>query len=85
MPVLVDAIPEDLDKLLQDCSLTPIASLRKSSGVVEVAVHAAFVFIVRILCSKDCRTHGTREVFDVVLLVQRSDVRPAQRSAAIVT
>ena len=46
VPVLVDSVAEDLDELLQDGSLTPIALLREFGRVVVVAVHIAFVLVV---------------------------------------
>jgi len=44
--MLVDAIPEDLDKLLEDGGATAIALLREFGRVVVMAVDAAFVLVV---------------------------------------
>jgi hypothetical protein len=46
MPVLVDTITEDFDKLFQDRGLTAIASLCELGRVVVVAVDTAFVFVI---------------------------------------
>lgn len=74
MPVLIHAIPEDLDELLQDCRLAAIAPLRKARRVVVVAIHTAFMLVVGILSAEDCGTDGAGEVLDVILSVQPKGV-----------
>jgi hypothetical protein len=74
MPVLVYAIPEDFHELFQDGRLTSIALLRKFRRVVVVAVHAAFMFVVRILGAENGRANRAGKVLNVVLSVQRCDV-----------
>ncbi len=53
VPVLVLAIPEDLDKLLKDGGLASAATLGELGGVVIVAVDAAVVFVVAVLGAED--------------------------------
>lgn len=76
--MLVLSVPEDFHELLQNGSLTTVASLSKLCRVVIVAVHLSFVFVVAILSPKDGRAHGTSEVFDVVLALKRRNVRASQ-------
>lgn len=54
--MLVYAIPEDLDELLQNSGLTAGASLRKLRRVMVVTVDFSGVLIVAILCAEDRRT-----------------------------
>lgn len=56
VPMLVLAIAENLNKLLENCGVTSMATLRKLSRVVEMAVDFAFMFVVRVLSTKDRRT-----------------------------
>ena len=69
MPVLVYAIPEDFDELLQNSCLTAGASLRELGRVVVVTVDFSSVLIVAILCAEDRRTDGASKMLDVVLSV----------------
>ena len=75
MPVLIDTIAEDFDELLQNGGLASIALLRELRRVVVMAVHVAFVLVVRILRTEDGRAHAAREMLDVILSVQGGDVR----------
>lgn len=54
--MLVLPIAENFHKLLEDSRLTAIASLRKLSGVVVVAVDVAIMLVVAVLGAKDGRT-----------------------------
>ena len=74
MPVLINAVPKDLHKLLQDRRLAAITLLRECGRVVEVAVDVAFMLIVRILCAKDGGADAAGEVLDVVFAVESGDV-----------
>jgi hypothetical protein len=56
MPVLVLPIAENFHKLLEDGRLAAIASLRKLSGVVVVAIDIAIMLVVAVLGAKDGRT-----------------------------
>ena len=85
MPVLVDAVTKDFDKLLQNRGLTAVASLRELGRIVVMAVDAAFVFVVRVLRPEDCRTNGAGEMLNVVFPLERSDVRPAKSSTTRMT
>lgn len=57
MPVLVDVIAVDFDKLLEDGSLTSRTAHSKLCGVVIVAIHLPAVFIVGIVWAKHGRTY----------------------------
>lgn len=50
--MLVLPISENLDKLLEDCSVTSMATLRKLSRVMEMAVDFALMFVVGVLGAK---------------------------------
>jgi hypothetical protein len=75
------AVAINLNKLLENrgpasCTLDSIVD-----RVVIVAVHLSIVLIVRILGSKDSWADGTREVFNMILVVQSRDVASAQSLA----
>ena len=70
--MLIDAIPKDLDELLQDRSLAAIALLRKFGGVVIVAVDITIVLIVAVLRTEDCGADAACEMLDMVLAIERS-------------
>ena len=72
--MLVLAIAEDFDKLLQNSSLAPVASLGKLGGVVIVTVDIRIMLIVAILGAENSRAEGAGEMVDVVLSIKRSDV-----------
>lgn len=67
--MLVLPIAEDLDELFEDCGLASITALGEPCAVVIVTVDVSFVLVVRILRSKDSRTHTTGEVLNVVFAV----------------
>lgn len=79
--MLIDAIPENLHKLLKNGGLAAIAFLRKLCRVVVVTVDRSFVLIIRVLCAEDGRADATGEVLDVILAVQGGDVGTSQRSS----
>lgn len=54
--MLVLPIAENFHKLLEDGRLAAIASLRKLSGVVVVAIDIAIMLVVAVLGAKDGRT-----------------------------
>ena len=82
VPVLILAIAEDLDELLEDGRLTSIAPLREPCRVVVVAIDLAVVFIITVLSAEYGRTHGTSEVLNVIFPIERSNVRASKRAAA---
>jgi hypothetical protein len=84
MPVLVLAVSEDFNKLLEDCRLAAIAALGKLGRVVVVAVHLAVVLVVAVLGAKDGRAEGAGEVVNMILSLQGGDVGPSQGAAALV-
>jgi hypothetical protein len=64
--MLVLAVPEYLDELLQDCSLASIASLCELRRVVVMTVYLTFMLVVAILRTEDSWAHRTGEMLDVV-------------------
>jgi len=74
VPVLVLAITEYLDKLLENGGTATIASLGKLGRIMVMTVHISVMLIVTILSAKDSRTKAAREVLDVIFSVKRSDI-----------
>lgn len=74
MPVLVLAIAEYFNKLLQDGGVAAIALLSKLGRIMVTAVDVAIVLIVAILSAEDRRAQRTSEMVYMVLSVKRSDV-----------
>jgi len=72
--MLIDTIPENLHKLLQDSCLATIALLRKPRTVMVMTVHAPLVLVVAVLRPEDGGTDAAGEVLDVVFAVQGGDV-----------
>ncbi len=83
MPVLVLAVPKDLDKLLEDSSVAAITSLSEMRRVVVVAVDLAIMLVVAVLRTENCRTDRAGEVFNVILSIDSRDVRPTQRATTL--
>ena len=69
MPAFVPAIAVDLHELLQYGTVTSNTFGRKAGGIMEMTIDVSVVFIVGILRSEQCRTQGTREMFNMILLV----------------
>jgi len=84
MPVLVLAVSEDFDELLEDRRLAAIAALGEPGGVVVVAVNLTIVLIVAVLGAKHGRAEGAGKVVNMVLPLQGGDIRPSQGAAALV-
>jgi hypothetical protein len=76
--MLCRPIPRDFDELFENRALTPMTSNGELRAIMEMTVHFSLVFIVRILRSKHSVAKRTRKVFDMVLFIERSDVRPPQ-------
>jgi hypothetical protein len=83
MPVLVLAVAEDLDELLEDGGLASIAALGELGRVVVMAVNLAIVLVVAVLGAEYCRAQGACEVVDVILALERGNVGPPQCAAAL--
>lgn len=82
--MLVDRVPVDLDKLLENRRSTAGTLDGEAGRVVEVAVYGAVVLVVRVLWAEDGRAHLAREVLDVELHVcERETVRMRTRRAAL--
>jgi hypothetical protein len=84
MPVLVLAVSEDFDKLLENRGLTPIAALSKPRRVMVMAINVSFVFIVAILGTEHGRANRTGEVLDMIFALQSCDVGSPKSAAASV-
>lgn len=69
--MLVDRVPVDLDKLLQDGRPAARTLDGEPRRIVEVTIDAATVFVVRVLRAEDGRADGAGKVFDVKLHVCR--------------
>lgn len=74
MPVLIDAVPINIQKLLQYCRLASRTSDCKFDRIVIIAVYIIIVFVVRVVWSKDNRTGCTAKVPDVIFLAESSNV-----------
>jgi hypothetical protein len=74
MPVLILAISEDFDELLENGILAALTALRKFCRIMVMAVHVAFVLIIAIFSSELCRADGAGEMLDMILPVQSGDV-----------
>lgn len=85
MPVLILAVAENLDKLLQDGGVASVASLSKLGGIMEMAVHLALVFVIGILGTEYCGTHGASEMFDMIFAIQGGDVGATKSTTTFVT
>lgn len=72
----------DLDKLLENGSLTSGAFDGELCRVVIMTIHVTVVFIVRVVLSKDRRTYRASKVFNVIFAIQSGNVRATQCSAA---
>lgn len=76
--MLILAIAEDFDKLLENSCLTAIAALREFGRVVVVAVYISLVLVIAILGAKDGRTYRAGKVFDMVFAIESSDIGSAE-------
>lgn len=81
VPMLVLIVAIDLDKLLEDRSVTSCAADSESGGIMEVAEDFAIVFVVTILRSKNSWTRRAREMLYVELGSQGSDVTASKSTA----
>lgn len=72
--MLILPVPIDLNKLFQDCRLTPITLLCESCRVMVMTIHFALVFVVTVLSAKDRWAQGAGEMFDVIFPFKGSDV-----------
>lgn len=82
--MLVLAITEDLDKLLENGGMTSMAPLCKLGRIVEMAVDLALVFIVGVLCTEDRWAHGAGEMLNVVLAIQGCNVGATESTTTLV-
>lgn len=83
--MLVLAVSEDFDKLLENGGLTAIASLGEFGGIVVVAIDVSLVFVVAVLGAKDGWTYGTCKVLNVVFTIQCGDIGSSQGTSASMT
>jgi hypothetical protein len=52
MPMLVLAVAEYFDKLLEDGVVAAMTALGKPSGIMVMTIHASVMLVVAVLCSK---------------------------------
>ncbi len=72
--MLVLAVSEYLHKLLENCCMATITSLRKLGRVMIVTIDLSVVLVVAVLCTKHSWAHRTSEMIDVVFAVERGNV-----------
>jgi hypothetical protein len=72
--MLVLAVAEDLNELLENGRLAAVAALCKSRRVVIVAVNVAVVFVIAVLRAEYSRAERACEVIDVVFAVEGCDI-----------
>ena len=65
--------------------MTAVTPLGKLGGIMEMAVDLALMFVIGILRTKNGRTHGTGEMFDVIFAIQGCDVGAAQGTTTLMT
>ena len=66
VPVLVSVVPIDLNKLLQDSSLTSGTLDRKKRAVMKMTVYLALVLIVTVFRAEGRRAHRTRKMVHMI-------------------
>ena len=81
--MLILAIPENLNKLLEYGGLAAITSLSELGRVMIVAVDFSFVFVVAVLSAKYCRAQRASEMVDMILPVKSCDIGPAKGTATL--
>src|SRR3569833_57374 len=83
MPVLVLAVPEDLDNLLEDGGLAAIAPLCELGRIVVVAVYLAVMLVIAVLSTEHGVAEGAGEVVDMIFALEGSDVGTSQGATAL--
>lgn len=73
--MLILPIAEYLDELLENSSVTAVASLRKLCRVMEMAIDLTIMFIITVLGAKDSWAYRTSKMIDMVFLVKCRDIR----------
>jgi hypothetical protein len=79
--MLCRPIPRNFDELFENRAFTPMTSNGELRAIVEMTVYFSLVFIVGILGSKHGVAKRTRKMFDMVLFIEGSDVRPPERGS----
>jgi hypothetical protein len=74
MPMLVDSISIDFDKLLENGRLASIATLSKLRRVMVMTVDLSLMLIVAVLGPEYSWTNGAGEVFDMVFPLEGGNV-----------
>jgi hypothetical protein len=72
--MLVLPVPENLNKLLQNCRLTAIAPLRELRRIMVMAVDLSIVLVITVLRSKYCRANRAHKMVDVVFIIQGRNI-----------
>src|SRR3569833_3137639 len=77
------AVPEDLDKLLEDGGLAAIAPLCELGRIVVVAVYLAVMLVIAVLSTEHGVAEGAGEVVDMIFALEGSDVGTSQGATAL--
>lgn len=72
MPMLINTVPVDLDKLLENSGPTSRTLDGEPRRIMEVAINGAVVLVIRILRTEYGRTNGAREVLDMIFSICRN-------------
>jgi hypothetical protein len=79
--MLSSPISRNLDELFQYGSATAMTSYGELRAVVEMTVYLSIMFIVTILWSEYGVAERARKMFDVIFLIESSDVGSPQCSS----
>ena len=72
--MLILAVSEDFNELLEDGCLATIAPLGELGRIVIVTVHSSVVLIIAVLRTEHGRADRTSKVLNVVFAVECGDV-----------
>ena len=81
--MLILSIAKDFHKLFENGGMASMTSLRELGGIMEMTVHLALMFVIRILRPKHRGTYGARKVFNVVLAFQGRNIRATERTTTL--
>ena len=79
VPTFIPIVPIDLHELLEDRTVATGTLRCKARGIMEVAVHVIFMFVVRVLGSENRWADRTRKMLDMVFFVCAYCVRKGVR------
>ena len=82
--MLILTISKNFHELFENCGLTSIAALGELSGIVEMAKNLTIMLIVAVLGPKYSRTQRARKMLNMVLSIERGDVRTTKRATTLI-